>query len=193
MRSPYIHCEDCDRLIRDPTGRLINGDIPCPECGARCAFRVWWPYRPDITALLELVHGHHILELAEQRVVASVFLATILEILFEVHLWGVLKRLGTCEKVAALLLDAHRGRERRIRLHNRLMHHSLREILESAGLPDFLTAWKKLAEARNETVHGEWKAGSDLNVETIIHIRDHCFDAFAAIREDARQTLGPGT
>jgi hypothetical protein len=147
---------------------------------------VWWPYRPDITALLDLVHGHQVLELVEQRVIVSVFLATIMEMLFEVHLWDMLKRLGTSERVAQLLLDAYRGRERRIHLYNQLASRPLSEVFESAGLPHCLTAWTTLAKARNETVHGEWQAGYDLDVETIKHIRDRCFDAFAAIHEDAR-------
>lgn len=165
----------------------MDGAIPCPECGATCAFRVWWPYRPDITALLDLIHGHKILELAEQKVIASVFLATVMETLFEVHLWDMLKRLGSNERVATLLLDAYRGRERRVCLYNQLSSRPLVEVLESPGLPHFSVAWKRLAEARNETVHGEWKAGYNLDIETIEHIRDRCFDAFAAMHEEARQ------
>jgi hypothetical protein len=118
----------------------MDGAVPCPKCGATCAFRVSWPYRPDITALLDLVHSHKILELAEQMVIASIFLATVMETLFEVHLWDMLKRLGSDERVAMLLLEAYRGRDRRVYLYNQLSSRPLVEVLESAGLPHFSVA-----------------------------------------------------
>jgi hypothetical protein len=136
--------------------------------------------------LLDLVHDQNFLQLAKQRVVAAVFLATALETLLEVHLWALLKDLGTPEKVAALLLDTYRGRERRIALYNQLAPRSLKDVFESDGLANFLTAWKKLAEARNGTVHGEWQAGYELEIETLEYLRDHCYQAFAALHEQAR-------
>jgi len=191
-RTPYIQCPDCGRLIHDSGWELILGDVPCPECGATCTFRTWWPKRPDVHALLELVHGQKFLQLTEQRVIATVFLATALETLFEVHLWELLKELGTQDKVAELLLDAHRGRERRISLYNQLAQRPLKEVLESAGLAGFLPAWKRLAEARNGTLHGRWKAGYEIDSTTVEYIRDNCYAAFAALHEEARRSRVAG-
>jgi len=110
-----------------------------------------------------------------------------METLFEFHLWDMLSRLHTEVRVTELLLDAYRGRERRISLYNQISQRPLKAVLEAAELSDFLPAWKRLAEARNRTVHGEWQGGYDLDIPTIEYVRDNCYDALAAMHEAARQ------
>jgi hypothetical protein len=186
-RTPFSRCPVCEHLFRDPTWEAVLGEVPCPECGSTCAVRTWWPYQPDVHRLLNLVHSQKFLQLADERVIAIVFLASAMETLLEVNLWDLLRRLGTPDKVAELLLDAYQGRERRISLYNRLAPRTIREVLESAGLNKFLPAWKSLAEARNGTAHGQWAAGYQLDVETVEYLREHCYEAFAAMNEETRQ------
>lgn len=193
MRPPYIHCPACDRLTLDPDGRLIDGEVPCPECNDTCDVRVWWPYQPDICALLDVIEAHRIIELAEHRVVATVFLASMMEALLEVHLRDVLRRLGTNEKIAELLMDTYQDREQRLTLYNQLAMRPLEDVLASVEMPNFLVAWKKLAEASNGSVHGDWQSGYKLDPDTIKQVRDRCFDAFAAMHEEARSVTSTMT
>ncbi len=186
------NCPNCGSEINDLIWKLLHyPEPPGPDSCATCTFSVWWKQRPDAHSLLELVAPQKLLQLADQRAIAAVFLSAALETLFEAHLWDLLKSHGTHNKVAELLLDSHRGRERRISLYNQLTPHTLKHVLDSVGLTEFLPAWKKLADARNGTVHGHWQSAYELDMNTIEYLRDNCYSAFNALHAHARTGKPP--
>ena len=154
-------------------------------CGFAGEARPVWPLGPEVHVFLGIVYEQH-LEHGEQRAVAAVILATVLEVLLEEHLRDLLDAYRVHTNVVRVLLDACRGRDRRIALYNQLADRPFSEAMAEGGMKSFLAGWKNLAEHRNVTVHGDLKAYfSDSDV--IRYVRDNCLRAFAVVNAEVRR------
>jgi hypothetical protein len=187
FKSPYVYCPGCGAAIHDPEERLQDPNQPCPDCDSTGEPRNPWPVGPEVHIFLGIVHDQKV-DQGEQRAVAVVFLATVLEALLEDYLWQLLEAHGASHKISRLLLDAYRGRDKRVALYKELADRPLREALTEASMDSFLADWKKLADDRNVTVHGDLK-GYFSDSSVICRLRDNCLHAFAVVDAEVRRMV----
>lgn len=182
--TPFTRCPDCGHLIRDPGMDLVIGETPCPDCRATSdGLRERHPTTDALNALMELVHCQRSLQLANERAVAIFFMAAAMEALLDVFLRSATERHDILSR-----MEANKDLECRLSLCDELVSGSLQDVLAAASLPDFMQRWRQLAAAQGRLMHGDWEAGYSFDAATIEYIRDNCFEAYAAMCEQARRT-----
>lgn len=180
--SPYVQCPACGKIIPGSPSKLIRPDEPAPCCGATGEARLLWPSL-EVHHFLELVHKQN-LDSTNERRVAIVFLATVLELLLENVLWELVRTYTDSHQLAEYLFDTSWGKERRIRLYDKLSDRPLGELLQENGMGEFLKEWGELSSVRNKIVHGRYYASVATDADLIRHLSRDALKAFTLIHNE---------
>ncbi len=189
-KSPYVKCPSCYTVISDPERKLQNLAEPAPCCGDTGHIRISWPME-DVLMFFEIVRQQDLNETKDRRI-AIVFVSTMLELLLENVLWELLSAHTKSLQLAESALDSYQGRERRIKLYNRLSDHSLRDFFIQHEFSSLLNDWEQLAKIRNKIVHGRYFAETTDALderELIQRITRSCLQAFFVLHNDAVRQL----
>lgn len=149
--STYIKCPSCQEIFNDPDRNLSNLGVPAPCCGALNETRAVWPSL-DVHMLLDIIEQQKLDTYNGQRI-AIVFTCTLLEMMLEQAVWTLIQYQVKTDKAGEALLESYQGRERRLRLFQKLNGFSLKDVLADKGYKTFLSDWKELAQIRNRIVH----------------------------------------
>jgi hypothetical protein len=151
MFSTYRKCPKCKIIINDPKRSLTNLSTPCPCCGDKEEARVIWPSL-DAKILVDIIQKQNLEDYKEQKV-AIVFICTYLErLLEEVITSHLINHVKTSEALESLL-DGYQGRQKRIRLLERLYGININVIAKKLGQGSFIKDWENISNLRNKIVH----------------------------------------
>jgi hypothetical protein len=141
-----------------------------------------------VQKFLEIV-GNQDLNSNEERPIAIVFLCTAIELLLESSLWKLLGVHTKSRQLAEFVLENTWGKERRIRLYNKLSDCPLGDLFKSKGIATFLEDWDRLSKLRNDIVHGQYYSGGANEADLIRSVYANCLKAFAEIHNDVQRML----
>ncbi|MGB7062215.1 MAG: hypothetical protein WBF13_07670 [Candidatus Zixiibacteriota bacterium] len=125
----------------------------------------------------------------DERPTAIIFLCTAIELLLERVLWNLLDFHTKSEQLSEFVLDSNWGRERRIRLYNKLSDCSLGDLLKARNMSAFLDNWKQLSELRNQVVHGRYYTGGEEETDLIRSVYKDCLKVFADVHNDVQRMI----
>lgn len=187
FHAQYQECPACGQVVYDPRLKLARVDEPAPCCGAFGKSRTVWPSF-EVQKFLEIV-GNQDLNSNEERPIAIVFLCTAIELLLESSLWKLLGVHTKSRQLAEFVLENTWGKERRIRLYNKLSDCPLGDLFKSKGIATFLEDWDRLSKLRNDIVHGQYYSGGANEADLIRSVYANCLKAFAEIHNDVQRML----
>jgi hypothetical protein len=187
FHAQYEECPACGQVVYDPRLKLARVDEPAPCCGAFGKSRTVWPSF-EVQKFLEIVENQD-LNSNEERPIAIVFLCTAIELLLESSLWKLLGVHTKSRQLAEFVLENTWGKERRIRLYNKLSDCPLGDLLQSRNMATFLDEWDHLSELRNEVVHGRYYTGGEQETELIRNVYRNCLKTFAEVHNDVQRMI----
>lgn len=187
LEDRYLECPACGKVLYDKGYKLIRLDELAPCCGASGKSRGLWP-SSEVLKFLEIVASQD-LDSSDERPTAIVFLCTAVELLLERVLWNLLDLHTRSERLSDFVLDGNWGRERRIRLYNKLSDRSLGELLKARNASAFLENWKKLSKLRNQVVHGRYYTGGPKETDLIRSVHKDCLKVFADVHNDVQRMI----
>jgi hypothetical protein len=179
----FQQCQKCGKTY--PQTERPDPTKPTPCCGSDEANFQW----PELGAgtMLDVVAAQD-LDNHDERKIALVFLAAVLESFVEDPIITLLpKRYKTREEAVAALED-NEGKKRRINFLGKLLGKPLQDLLAEKGFPRYLSDWGDLALVRNHIMHGKFFAshkGTDDEKELIKRVYMDCLPVFSVIQNEA--------
>lgn len=166
MHPNYLECDRCGQIELEKNCGARDAKVTCRHC--ECSLTREWPG----SELAELVNFILSFSQSQPRYsqVASVFLASIFELLLEQLLTTMLYMDLLYDEVCILvdaLIESHQGRSRMLELYRKVGYGSFREEATGLGFTDFVNNWDSVVSARNKIVHGKTEEASELEPEMV--------------------------
>ena len=180
IHSPFIMCNICHRIskIVSPIEKT-NLSSPLPCCGSTGESRVTWPSL-ECLLLINTVMKQD-LNNREQRNIAIVFMATLLEMLVEKSVFTLIRKNTSSIELIEATMSSYRGRKKLIELFDRLSTKSMRKLITESGYSSFISNWDQLATTRNKIVHGSMIFSSTNDKEIVESVLKEVLEVFSLV------------
>ena len=179
----YFQCTNCHNIekvsnwIKDK-----SNSYKCIKCEAVDKKDIWPPKEVEIILGLIISYDSRA---AEYVPIASVFLASVLELLLEELLYTMAYFDLTYDEASILvdaLIDAHRGKNQLISLYKKIGYEPFHSAVEDLGYSDFNRKWGELVKVRNKAVHGILAVDNTISQKTIETTIKDALEVFSKLR-----------
>ena len=178
----YYQCDKCGQV--EPESRWIrgpNGSSSCLHCGSHSSDRKW--PSAEVSEFIAFIRNYDT-SVREYGQVASVFLSSVLELMFE-QLLATMAYMDLTYDDAGLLVDAllegYQGRSRMFALYKRIGYSNFHSAVRELGYGDFIKHWEEIVLARNGIVHGDLRKGDKVTPDLINKTIDEALAVFSQL------------
>jgi hypothetical protein len=178
----YLECQNCGQIEPDCNWIIYQNKKECKYCHEKENYELW--PSSEIRTLFETIKNHKDIYSLNYVLISSVFISTALELLLEKLIYIVAFEDQLPEEIRhliELLLESNLGRERRLKLFQKLGYDSFEGHSRELGYKDFPNHWGQIVKIRNKIVHGKLEGEYELPPNLVNITINEAIEVFSKI------------
>jgi transcription elongation factor Elf1 len=178
----YLECKTCGQIESDCNWIDNQDKKECKYCHECDMYKVW--PSAEIRTLFETIKNYKDTSSFEYVLISSVFISSALELLLEKLIYIVAFEDRLPEEIThlvELLLEANQGREKRLKLFQKLGYDSIDGHSRDLGYKDFPSHWIQIAKIRNNIIHGKLEGKFNLSPNIVVTTINEAIEVFSKI------------